>query len=144
MDWSASTWWWVATGVLVAAELATGTFYLLMLAVGTLAAAIAAHTGATFATQLIVAAVVGGGTTLAWHVLRGRGPKPPATSANRDINLDVGEHVSVTHWHADGHTEVTYRGATWRARWAGQGAPQPGRHVIRAVEGSQLLLDAAA
>jgi membrane protein implicated in regulation of membrane protease activity len=142
MDWSASTWWWVATGVLVAAELATGTFYLLMLAVGTLAAAIAAHTGATFATQLIVAAVIGGGTTLAWHFMRGREPKP-ASGANRDINLDVGENVTVTHWHADGHTEVTYRGATWRARWAGSGTPQPGRHVIRAVEGSQLLLDAA-
>jgi membrane protein implicated in regulation of membrane protease activity len=132
----------VATGVLVAAELATGTFYLLMLAVGTLAAAIAAHTGATFATQLIVAAVIGGGTTLAWHFMRGREPKP-ASGANRDMNLDVGEHVTVTHWHADGHTEVTYRGATWRARWAGSGTPQPGRHVIRAVEGSQLLLDAA-
>jgi membrane protein implicated in regulation of membrane protease activity len=143
MDWSASTWWWVATGVLVAAELATGTFYLLMLAVGTLAAAIAAHTGATFATQLIAAAVIGGGTTLAWHFMRGRGTKPPTTGANRDINLDVGEHVSVTHWHTDGHTEVAYRGATWRARWAGSGTPQPGRHIIRAVEGSQLLLDAA-
>ena len=37
MDWSHATWWWVATGVLVAAELATGTFYLLMLAIGTAA-----------------------------------------------------------------------------------------------------------
>ena len=34
MDWSASTGWWLAAGVLVAAELATGTFYLLMLALG--------------------------------------------------------------------------------------------------------------
>lgn len=143
MDWSASTWWWVATGVLVAMELATGTFYLLMLAVGTLAAAIAAHTGATFATQLVVAAVIGGGTTLAWHFMRGRGPQPPATGANRDINLDVGEHVAVAGWRADGTADVTYRGATWRARYAGSGMPQPGRHVIRAVEGSQLLLDAA-
>ena len=37
MDWSASTVWWLAAGVLVAAELATGTFYLLMLALGCVA-----------------------------------------------------------------------------------------------------------
>jgi membrane protein implicated in regulation of membrane protease activity len=143
MDFSASTWWWVATGALVAAELATGTFYLLMLAVGTAAAAIAAHAGAGFAMQLVAAALVGGGTTLAWHFKRGRLPAAPPAGANRDVNLDVGEQVSVTHWHADGRTEVTYRGATWRARYAGSGTPQPGRHVIRAVEGNQLVLDAA-
>ncbi len=42
MDWNAWTFWWVAGGVLVAAELATGTFYLLMLALGCGAAAVAA------------------------------------------------------------------------------------------------------
>src|ERR671928_123616 len=34
MDISASTFWWVAAGVAVAAELTTGTFYLLMVALG--------------------------------------------------------------------------------------------------------------
>jgi membrane protein implicated in regulation of membrane protease activity len=143
MDFSASTWWWVATGVLVAAELASGTFYLLMLAVGTAAAALAAHGGAGFATQLVAAALIGGGTTLAWHFKRGRTPKAPPAAMNRDLNLDVGEQVIVTAWRADGHTEVSYRGATWRARYGGSGTPQPGRHVIRAVDGSQLVLDAA-
>lgn len=32
MDWTPSTLWWLAAGILVAAELVTGTFYLLMLA----------------------------------------------------------------------------------------------------------------
>ena len=45
MDWHASTVWWLITGGLVAAELATGTFYLLMLALGAAAAAVAAHLG---------------------------------------------------------------------------------------------------
>ena len=36
MDFSASTLWWVAAGLLVAAEMLTSTFYLLMLAVGIL------------------------------------------------------------------------------------------------------------
>jgi membrane protein implicated in regulation of membrane protease activity len=39
MDLSASTYWWVAAGVAVAVELATGTFYLLMIALGLAGAA---------------------------------------------------------------------------------------------------------
>ena len=42
-----STIWWLLAGGLVVAELLTGTFYLLMLAVGVGAAAIAAHLGAS-------------------------------------------------------------------------------------------------
>ena len=34
MDVSAATGWWVAAGIAVAAELGTGTFYLLMMAFG--------------------------------------------------------------------------------------------------------------
>src|SRR5687767_15845431 len=34
MAWASSTVWWVIAGGLVAVELATGTFYLLMLALG--------------------------------------------------------------------------------------------------------------
>jgi membrane protein implicated in regulation of membrane protease activity len=41
MGASLATVWWVVTGVLVAVELATGSFYLLMLALGAAAAAIA-------------------------------------------------------------------------------------------------------
>ncbi|MFN5166768.1 MAG: NfeD family protein, partial [Pseudomonadota bacterium] len=39
MDLSAPTLWWVLAGVLVAVELATGTFYLLMSALGAAGAA---------------------------------------------------------------------------------------------------------
>ena len=38
-----STIWWLLAGVAVVTELLTGTFYLLMLAVGLAAAALAAH-----------------------------------------------------------------------------------------------------
>ena len=51
-----STLWWIATGVLVALELASGTFYLLMLAIGGVAGALAAHAGAPLPIQLAVAA----------------------------------------------------------------------------------------
>jgi membrane protein implicated in regulation of membrane protease activity len=35
--------WWIATGLLVAGELATGTFYLLMIGIGFAAAALSAY-----------------------------------------------------------------------------------------------------
>jgi membrane protein implicated in regulation of membrane protease activity len=141
MDWTDSTWWWVGTGVLVAAELATSTFYLLMLALGTAAAAVAAHLGAVVAVQLAIAAVVGGGGVALWHRRRSRQPAAPPASANRDVVLDVGERVQVTQWAGDGTARVTYRGATWSARFGGSGAPAPGEHVIRAVDGNRLVLD---
>ena len=64
MNWNAPTWWWLITGALVAAELATGTFYLLMLAVGTAAAAVAAHLGLGPNAQLVVGALIGGGAVV--------------------------------------------------------------------------------
>ena len=46
MDFGLATGWWLLAGVLVAVELLTGTFYLLALALGAAAAALAAHAGA--------------------------------------------------------------------------------------------------
>jgi membrane protein implicated in regulation of membrane protease activity len=40
-----TTIWWLLAGTAVAVELLTGTFYLLMLAIGLVAAALAAHAG---------------------------------------------------------------------------------------------------
>ena len=45
MELNASTLWWLATGVVVIVELLSGTFYLLMLAIGLAAGAVAAHLG---------------------------------------------------------------------------------------------------
>ena len=141
MDWGAATSWWIVAGVLVAAELATGTFYLLMLALGAAAAALAAHLGMAFNAQLLIAAVVGGGAVAGWHFKRSRQPAAAPASENRDVNLDIGETVQVAEWAADGTAQVQYRGASWAARYAGHGAPHPGAHVIRAIEGSRLLLE---
>ncbi len=141
MDWNASTWWWLGAAALVAIELATGTFYLLMLAIGAGAAALAAHGGLGTTGQLVVGALVGSGAVALWHVYRGR---PRAnTGRNPDIHLDVGSTVQVTHWQADGTARVHYRGADWDARYAGSAVPTAGAHVIRAVQGNLLLLDRA-
>jgi len=141
MDWNSATVWWIAAGVLVAVELASGTFYLLMLAVGAAAGALAAHLGLGQAGQLLAAAVVGGAAVVGWHLRRSRMPTAAPATSNPDVNLDIGQSVHVDLWSADGLTKVQYRGAAWRARFIGNAPAQSGRHVIRAVEGSCLLLD---
>ena len=143
MDFGGATGWWIVAGVLVAAELATGTFYLLMLALGAVAAAVAAHMNLAFNGQLLTAAVIGGGAVAAWHFQRGKQPAAPHAGANRDVNLDIGETVNVLAWDADGNAQVSYRVATWSVRHAGSGEPRTGTHVIRAIEGNRLLVEPA-
>ncbi|GAP37054.1 NfeD family protein [Piscinibacter sakaiensis] len=139
MDWNPATLWWVAAGVLVAAELASGTFYLLMVAIGLVAGALAAHLGAGLAAQISAAALVGAATTVAWHLRRPARRAPPI-SENQDVNLDVGEAVHVAAWGADGTARVAYRGSTWTARLAPGLEARPGPHRVRAVEGNWLVL----
>jgi membrane protein implicated in regulation of membrane protease activity len=143
MDWTASTLWWLVAAGLVVAELATGTIYLLMLALGAASAALSAHAGLGLSGQLLTAALIGGGAVALWHMRRLRRPPAAAAAANRDVNLDIGGMVHVPHWRADGSARVHYRGAGWDARFAGSGAPGTGDHVIRAIEGSCLMLDRA-
>jgi membrane protein implicated in regulation of membrane protease activity len=141
MDLSNASVWWIAAGVAVAAELATGTFYLLMIALGLGAAALAAHFGATPPIQILVAAIVGGGATALWHWRRvsRAGPALP-TAQDRDINLDIGERVHVPAWAGDETAQVSYRGSIWAARLQ-PGAPAlPGEYVVAAVEGNWLVL----
>jgi membrane protein implicated in regulation of membrane protease activity len=140
MVWSTATLWWVGAGVLVAAELATGTFYLLMLALGACAGAIAAHFGATLTLQIVIAASVGGVATLLWHWGRARQPQSAPATANRDVNLDIGERVHVGAWNADATARVQYRGAQWSAQYGGPDTPRPGDHFIVAVEGNRLIV----
>lgn len=136
-----STLWWLLTGAAVAVELVTGTFYLLMLAIGLAAAAIAAHAGGGLAVQLVTAAVVGGGAVAGWHLARGRRAAPPDASANPDVNLDVGETVLVQAWQPDGTAQVRYRGANWTVAHLPGVTPSPGLHRVREVVGNRLVVE---
>ena len=141
MDLSPPTVWWIAAGVAVAIELATGTFYLLMIALGLAAAAVSAHLGFALSTQVVAAALVGGGATALWHWRRvsRAGPALP-TAVDRDINLDIGERVHVAGWGADRTARVSYRGSTWAARLQSGAPAAAGEHVVAAVEGNWLVL----
>lgn len=143
MDFSATTVWWVLAGIAVAIELATGTFYLLLLALGLAAGAIAAHLGFSAPLQVVAAAAVGGGGTGLWYWRRSlAAPATPAAS-DRNVNLDVGERVLVHEWSANRTTRVQYRGSPWEARLAPGAPAAAGEHLVSAVEGNWLVLEPA-
>ena len=136
-----STLWWLLAGAAVAVELITGTFYLLMLAIGMAAAAVAAHAGLGVATQLVVAAAVGGGAVAGWHLVRRRRAAGRPDDGNTNMNLDAGEPVHVDAWSADATATVRYRGSIWTAVPA-DGLPQGvGPHRVREVNGSRLVVE---
>ena len=136
-----STLWWVAAGLAVAAELITGTFYLLMLAAGLAAAALVAATGAPMATQVTAAALVGGSAVLVLRWARSRNTQAPLSQANKDIHLDIGQTVHIAHWNADGSARVHYRGANWTVVHRVGVTPSAGEHRVAEVIGSRLLVD---
>ena len=136
-----STIWWLLAGGAVALELATGTFYLLMFSIGLAAAALAAHAGGGVSTQLVAAALVGGGAVAGWYVKRRRDPPPVAATADRNVNMDVGETVQVQAWAPDGTATVRYRGASWTVVAHGGGHEGPGAYRVREVTGNRLVVE---
>ena len=135
-----STIWWVFAGTVIAVELVTGTFYLLMLSTGLVAAAIAAQLGASTTLQLVVAAMVSGGAVVAWRSYKQKQPSALPASANHDVNMDVGETVQVDAWEPNGTSTVKYRGANWSVSLIPGAMPAPGAHVIVEVVGSRLVV----
>jgi membrane protein implicated in regulation of membrane protease activity len=141
MDFTPSTLWWLLAAVLVALELTTGTFYLLMLAVGAACGALAAHAGLGSAAQMATAAFAGLIATLGLRTyLKGRAPPHIDSQADRNVNLDVGERVMISKWNDDNTARAMYRGAEWLVRFAGEGTAEPGEHRIVALEGTRLIV----
>lgn len=136
-----STIWWLAAGALVVAELVTGTFYLLMVAVGVAAGAIAAHLDLSLPLQIVAAAVVGVGLVVGLHHSKRQRPGDPSPRADRSVNLDVGETVLIESWNVDGTSTVKYRGATWTAIHRPGITPAVGMHRVAELVGNRLLVD---
>lgn len=143
---SESTLWWIIAGFLVSLEMLTRSAYLLILAVGAGIAALLAMVGASQAVQLGLAASIGGGGVLCWHrQLLKRGPLETDDYNTTGLgDLDVGEEVSVARWASDGTAHVLYRGGEWMARHHGPHLPRSGRHRIRAIETTCLVLEPLA
>ncbi|GAA6141016.1 NfeD family protein [Hydrogenophaga sp. 5NK40-0174] len=138
---SDATLWWVLAGGLVALELATGTFYLLMLALGAVAGALAAHMGLSVTGQIATAGILGFFFTVGLHQWRKRHEDKSPATASPDVNLDIGSTVHVTTWQADGTARVHYRGAQWLAVARNTPEPQPGIYKVVELEGSRLVVE---
>ncbi len=136
-----STLWWLLAGGTIGIELMLGTFYLLLVALGLAAAAIAAHVGLALPAQIITAALVGGGSVVAWYFIKKRRPGDPSPRADRSVNLDVGEIVQIAHWNPDGTASVQYRGAAWTAIHRPGINPSAGAHRVAELVGNRLLVD---
>ena len=135
--------WLVAAGVLVILELFTGTFYLLMIALGLAVGGVVAVAGGGFPAQAIGAAIVAIAATGWLHRSRLGRPARHDAARDRNVNLDIGEHVTVPAWD-HGRARVMYRGALWDVE-LGQGAtPQAGNFRIVEVQGSRLVVANAA
>ena len=132
--------WWIGAGALVIAELLTGTFYLLMVALGFIAGAVAKILGASLAVQYLCAALVALAAVVLLRRSRfGRRRERRDASTNPDVVLDVGASVEVLAWR-DGQARVPYRGAEWDVELA-PGEPDDARfYEISAVRGNRLAL----
>lgn len=151
-DWSV---WLIAAGLMVMLEMFSGTFYLLMIGVGLIAAALAAWLGVDFYWQFVIAGIVGaaGSYALRYSKLsqthkhaRGRvqGQTPQAGDVDSmyssSVHLDIGQTVNVAAWSSSGKARVKYRGADWDVELAADATAQPGVFVICAMQGNRLIV----
>ncbi|MEO7495153.1 MAG: NfeD family protein [Massilia sp.] len=138
-DW---IYWLVAAGVLVVFELFTGTFYVLMIAVGLAFGALAAWLGLSGALQTIVAAAVGVLATGLLHRSRFGRPTRGDAARDPDVNIDIGQRLQVEQWQ-NGRARVKYRGALWDVELAPGAMAEAGNFRIVEVQGSRLIVAAA-
>jgi membrane protein implicated in regulation of membrane protease activity len=134
--------WWIAAGALIVAELFTGTFYLLMIALGMIAGGLAYVIGAMPHMQMGAAAVI---ALIAVAVLRrsrfGNWKRRNDASHDAAVNLDIGATLEVDHWR-DRRARAMYRGAQWDVELA-PGETEGARfYRITALEGNRLIVAA--
>lgn len=134
---SAYVMWFVIGFMLLVAELLTGSFYLLVLAIAAGVTGLAALAGASLPLQLVVAASIGMAGSLWLRRVRARKTAPTADAMQ---NLDVGQSVRIDHWSTARTARATYRGAQWDVELAAGEQPLPGDFVIREIQGSRLIV----
>lgn len=131
--------WFGMAGILVIAEIFTGTFYLLMIALGALAGGVAGLAGFIFSVQMVVAAIVGAIVTF---LLRkssfGKQRRLPA-ARDPNVNLDIGQTVYVKQWQGN-QARAMYRGALWDIELMSGAEAITGTFIIREIRGSHLIV----
>lgn len=134
-------WIWLGLAALaLIGELATGTFYLLLVALGLAAGGVAAWFSAALEWQLVACGIVLLLGLLVLRKTRVLKKREVDSARNADVNLDIGQTVSVEAWSDQGTARVWYRGAHWQAELAQGQAPVAGEQTITEMRGSILVL----
>ena len=127
--------WFTLALVLLGLEMATGTFYMLVLSVAVALGGVAALAGLEFTMQM---ALVGVAAVVGTFILRRiKGGRPAGAESN---NLEIGQSVKVIRWNDDGTARVHYRGADWDAAPESADTPRDTTLYIKATLGSKLIL----
>lgn len=127
--------WFLLALVLLGVEMATGTFYLLMVSIALAVGGAAALLGLGLPAQLALAALAG----VAGIILLRRWKGGGATGAVSQ-SLDTGQPVQILTWRDDGTVRVFYRGAEWDAELETADSEREGTFYIKAMRGSVLIL----
>lgn len=132
--------WWLAAVVLVIAEMFSGTFYLLAVAVGLAAAGLAAFMGLAWGGQAVIAALLCSMSVAAIYFWRQKQAQP-LQQAN--LAYDIGQSVQVASWTDERHARVLYRGAEWEAELASVATSDAAKITWRIKEmvGSKLIIE---
>lgn len=127
--------WFLLALLLLGLELATGTFYLLVVSIALAVGGFAALLDASLTWQLILSALA---MITGTFILR----RWKSTRVHEDsgASLDIGQPVQVLKWHENGSARVFYRGAEWDAELESADTPHNGTFYIAAVHGSSLVL----
>ena len=131
---------WLIVGLLlVAVELMTGTFYLLIIGIAALIGSLIAFLDQPVWMQALVAAIA----SVAGSVLVHRYHRVVNATSPKDVSNDVGETVTIVSWVSEPQrlARVRYRGTTWDAEVIGSDpvAVDSMLYVV-ATEGSRLKI----
>lgn len=127
--------WFLLALLLLMAEMATGTFYMLVLSIALAVGGAAALAGLGESLQLTLSAVAG---IVGIVILRQVKASRPAGTGGQ--NLDIGQPVHGIAWREDGTARVHYRGADWDAEPESADTPRETTMYIKAMRGSTLIL----
>lgn len=127
--------WFLMALILIGLEMATGTFYLLIVAVAMAIGGTFALFGIAFSAQLVLAGLAG----IAGIVLLRRWKSDHHSDATSQ-SLDAGQSVEVLIWREDGTARVFYRGTEWDAEFENKNGGHEGVFYIKDTRGSVLIL----
>jgi membrane protein implicated in regulation of membrane protease activity len=137
--------WMISAGALLALEMFSGSFYLLMIGIGFVFGGLTALGGGGFALQFAIAGIVGMlATFLLWKLRGRRRSRADMLADDGEPSLDIGQALHVDSWRAEGGIYVaraSYRGAEWDIELRPGSMPAAGHCVIREIRGNRLIVD---